>query len=138
MRILRLMGRLDVAGEAEIETKFAAYCALEGGRVLVDIGGVEFISSIGLGMLILNAKALAGRGGKIALLNPAPNVRSVLELSGNPSITPCTMVSSLQRLSCTPADCSDSSLSSPPGTLRATGILPSPPEHRYAMPIHKN
>ena len=88
MRMLRLAGRLDVAGAAAIETRFAGYCAVEGGRVLVDMAAVDFMSSIGIRMLVLNANALVGRGGKMVLLNPTPNVRSVLEVSGIPSIIP--------------------------------------------------
>jgi hypothetical protein len=37
VHLLKLSGRLDIVRTGEIETKFAGYCAVEKGRVLVDL-----------------------------------------------------------------------------------------------------
>jgi anti-anti-sigma factor len=86
--LLKLTGRLDILGTGEIETKFAGYCAVEGERVLVDLFAVDFLASIGIRMLVVNAKALAARGGRMILLNPSPDVARVLEIAGIPAKIP--------------------------------------------------
>jgi anti-anti-sigma factor len=48
----------------------------------VDLSEVDYISSIGVHMLITSASSVAGRGGKLALLTPQPGVLQVLELTG--------------------------------------------------------
>jgi anti-sigma B factor antagonist len=88
VHLLKLSGRLDIIGTGEIETEFAGYCAVDKGRVLVDLSGVDFLTSIGIRLLVVNAKALAARGGRMILLNPRPEVRTVLEIAGIPAIIP--------------------------------------------------
>lgn len=86
--LLKLSGRLDIIGTGEIETKFAGYCAVEKGRVLVELSGVDFLASIGIRLLVVNAKAVAARGGRMILLNPSRDVGKVLEIAGIPAIIP--------------------------------------------------
>lgn len=86
--LITLIGRLDIMGVNKIETKFAAYCAGEIPRVLVDMSGVDFLASIGIRLLVTNAKSLRSRNGKMALLNPTPDVMNVLEITDIPSIIP--------------------------------------------------
>jgi len=86
--LLKLVGRLDLIGTGEIETKFAGYCSGDKVRVAVDLSGVDFLASIGIRLFVLTAKSIAIRGGKMALLNPTPSVRSVLEITGIPAIIP--------------------------------------------------
>ena len=50
-------------------------------RMLLDMESVDFIDSTGLSALIGALKATRRTGGNIGLLNPAPTVRSVLELT---------------------------------------------------------
>jgi anti-sigma B factor antagonist len=88
IRLLKLIGALDIAGTGEIETKFAAYCAQDKARVVVDLSEVDFLASIGIRLLTLNAKSVLSRGGKMVLLNPIPEVRQVLEITGIPAIIP--------------------------------------------------
>jgi len=88
IRVIKLNGKLDVLGAGEIETKFTGHCAGGKVHVLTDLSEVSFLASIGIRMLIVNAKSIAGRGGKMALVNPVPEVKHVLELSGIPSIIP--------------------------------------------------
>ncbi|HXQ34352.1 MAG TPA: STAS domain-containing protein [Anaerolineales bacterium] len=88
IRLIKLAGELDIIGVGAIETKFAGYCGGDGARVLVDLSGVEFLASIGIRLLILNSKSLSNRGGRMVLLNPSPEVRSVLEITGVPAIIP--------------------------------------------------
>jgi anti-anti-sigma factor len=86
--LIKLNGKLDIIGTGEIETKFAGYCSGEKVRVVVDLSEVDFLSSIGIRLLMLTAKSIASRGGKMALLNPIPEVQHVLEITGIPAIIP--------------------------------------------------
>jgi len=84
--LINLIGRLDIIGTGEIETKFAGYCTGENVRVIVDLSEVDFLASIGIRLLTLTAKSVASRGGKIVILNPIPEVQEVLEITGIPAI----------------------------------------------------
>lgn len=86
--LIKLIGRLDIFGTGEIETKFTGYCSGDNVRVIVDLSEVDFLASIGIRLLILTAKSVATRGGKMVLLNPIPDVHHVLELTGIPAIIP--------------------------------------------------
>jgi anti-anti-sigma factor len=88
IRLIKLNGKLDIMGVGAIETKFSGYCGGENPRVLVDLSEVEFLASIGIRLLTLNAKSIASRGGRMVLLSPNPEVRSVLEITGIPAIIP--------------------------------------------------
>ena len=88
IRLIKLIGKLDIVGVNEIETKFTGYCAGKGVRVLVDLSAVDFLASIGIRLLVTNAKSLLTRGGRMALLNPTPDVKDVLEITGIPDIIP--------------------------------------------------
>lgn len=87
-RLIKLSGRLDIIGTGEIETRFAGYCAVNQCRILVDLSGVDFLASIGIRLLVINAKSVASRGGHMFILNPTPDVRHVLDISGIPPIIP--------------------------------------------------
>jgi anti-anti-sigma factor len=59
--------------------------------VVVDLSGVPFVASMGMRLLLLVAKTMAVRGGKMALLSPQPEVAAVLRTAGIDSIVPiCT------------------------------------------------
>ena len=86
--MIKLIGKMDIIGVGEVETSFAGYCAGDGIRMLVDLSEVEFLASIGIRLLTLTAKSVASRGGKMALVNPIPNVEQVLDVTGIPAIIP--------------------------------------------------
>jgi anti-anti-sigma factor len=88
IRLIKLIGKLDIVGVGQIETQFAGYCAGDGVRVVVDLSDVDFLASIGIRMLTLTAKSVVNRGGKIVLLNPVSDVQEVLEVTGIPAIIP--------------------------------------------------
>ena len=88
IRMINLTGKFDIIGTGEIETKFTGYCAGNGVRVIVDLSGVDFLASIGIRLLMLTAKSVNKRGGKMVILNPTPDVKNVLEVTGIPGIIP--------------------------------------------------
>jgi anti-anti-sigma factor len=88
IRMIKLIGKLDIVGVGQIETKFAGYCGGDRVRVVVDLTDVDFLASIGIRLLTLTAKSVASRGGRMVLLNPTPEVQQVLEVTGIPAIIP--------------------------------------------------
>lgn len=88
IRLIKLNGTLDLSGVSGVELEFVRRCAGENVCVLVDLSKVNYISSIGIPLLINSAKAVVKNGGKMALLNPQNNVENILELTGIPLIIP--------------------------------------------------
>ena len=88
IRLIKLSGKLDILGTGEIETKFTGYCAGDKVRVIVDLSEVNFLASIGIRLLMLTAKSVTRRGGKMVIVNPIPDVQHVLEVTGIPAIIP--------------------------------------------------
>jgi len=88
IRMIKLAGKFDIVGTGEIETKFTGYCSGDKVRVIVDLSEVSFLASIGIRLLMLTAKSVNKRGGKMVILNPIPDVKNVLEVTGIPAIIP--------------------------------------------------
>ncbi len=87
-RLIQLNGTLDMNGTYTIEVEFVRHCLGENVHVLVDLSKVNYISSIGIPMLVNAAKLVTKHGGKLALLRPQKSVESMLELVGIPPIIP--------------------------------------------------
>lgn len=82
-----LAGRMDIAGAMEMELQFAAAVSAQK-AVIVDLAAVPFIASMGLRALILGAKSMHSKGGKMVLLNPVADVAAVLSASGTDTLIP--------------------------------------------------
>jgi anti-anti-sigma factor len=83
-----LSGRMDIQGVGEIETRLVGMTASPRMRIIVDMAAVPFMSSIGVRALLMNAKAVGRRGGKLVLLGPDANVKGVLETAGIDQLIP--------------------------------------------------
>jgi anti-sigma B factor antagonist len=85
---ISLTGRLDMKNALLIDTRFTALVAAETGLVVVDMSCVDFIASIGIRLLISNAKALANRGGRLVLCQLQPMVKKTIEATGIATLLP--------------------------------------------------
>jgi anti-sigma B factor antagonist len=85
---IELAGRMDSASVQEIDGRLSALTAARHAFVLVDLSQVPFLASIGIRILLTNARVLRQRGGKMALLNPQAMVEEVLRVTGIESIIP--------------------------------------------------
>jgi anti-anti-sigma factor len=80
---VRVSGRLDAAGVAAIEASIArAAEASPGGRLALDLADVSYLSSVGLRLLMLVARTLEKRGGRLVVANPTDEVAMVLAVAG--------------------------------------------------------
>jgi anti-sigma B factor antagonist len=83
-----LTGRLDAAGLQGSDIKFTGFTAARRKPTLVDLSGVEFIASLGVGLLINCAKSLAQHGTLLVLLSPSEPVEKVLRTLGIDQVIP--------------------------------------------------
>jgi anti-anti-sigma factor len=99
---VRLVGRMDYAGATEIDAKFMAIAGREK-FVLVDMSKVSFLASMGIRTLIMAAKALNERHGKMILFSPEMMVAKVLKTSGTDTLIPVYYDLSLARTALQPS-----------------------------------
>jgi anti-anti-sigma factor len=83
-----LTGRLDTTGVEEIEESFSDATAARGRPAIIDLSGIEFMASRGIGLLFGNGKKLMKAGHKMVLLNPKGLVESVLKMSKVDTVMP--------------------------------------------------
>jgi anti-sigma B factor antagonist len=83
-----LVGRLDVAGLHAVDVKFHSYTAARRKPTLVDLSGLEFITSLGMGMFISCAKSLQRHKARMVLLNPTGLVNEALRAVGIDQVIP--------------------------------------------------
>src|SRR5215471_5077665 len=76
-----LRGRLDTAHVGDIEAQFKAVVQTQR-AVVVDLSETEYLSSLGVRLLLSGAKVVRNKGGKLVLLSPKDNVRAVLGIAG--------------------------------------------------------
>jgi len=84
---LVLSGRIDIAGAQEIDMPINV---VAGSRraVVIDLSGVDFMASMGLRLLVVCAKSIFSKRGKVVLLSPQPPVEEVIRVSGIDTLIP--------------------------------------------------
>jgi anti-anti-sigma factor len=76
---ITLRGRMDIEGTNEIALRLSSETSTEKSGVVVDLSDVDFMASVGIGVLVRAYKALKLRGGKMVILNPQKVVELVLD-----------------------------------------------------------
>jgi anti-anti-sigma factor len=85
---IRLNGRMDAAGAGRIGVPFTASVVAAGRGAAIDLSGVTFIASMGIGLLISAARGLRSKGSKMVLFGAQPMVQEVLEQAAIDQIIP--------------------------------------------------
>ena len=78
---MTLAGKLDIAGAGELVQPLATVAGTRR-NILVDMTGVDFISSMGIRHLVTAARTVGRSGRTLCLLNPGPLVTDVLRTAG--------------------------------------------------------
>jgi anti-anti-sigma factor len=73
-----LRGRLNNAGVEAVDARFKEVAGSKR-AVVVDLSQVSFLTSLAIRMLVIGARAVANRGGKLVLSSPSEGVTSVLQ-----------------------------------------------------------
>jgi anti-anti-sigma factor len=85
--VFRLTGRMTLGMRLrEIESKITDTTDNGVERLILDLSGVEFIDSAGLGVLMILYGNMKVRGGQLRLVAPAARVLDVLKLTHTDSI----------------------------------------------------
>jgi anti-anti-sigma factor len=82
-----LTGRIDIAA-AQTDTFVLSMVRDMARSVIFDLTGVAYIASMGMRNIIVCAKAIQDRGGKVAMYGPPPDVREVITITGVDSLIP--------------------------------------------------
>jgi anti-anti-sigma factor len=77
---LVLAGRLDTHTYAELDQRLAPL--LESGirSLVLDLAGLDYISSAGVRSIFKARKALSAHGGKVVVANPQPHIQKVFDV----------------------------------------------------------
>jgi anti-anti-sigma factor len=80
--VVTLKGRLDAATSKAVEDRLLSL--IEGGdvRLVIDLEQLDYISSVGLRVLMLTAKRLRTANGAIVVCALQPTVQQVFEIAG--------------------------------------------------------
>lgn len=85
---LGLTGRLDTAGVDAVEARFNAAAIAADRHALVNLSDVDFVSSMGVRMLLTAAKAMKQRHRRFMLVVPPGAVREMLETAAIDTLIP--------------------------------------------------
>ena len=84
--VVSAVGQINSANAAEVESALLAHVN-QGERLCVlDLGGLDYISSAGLRVVLMLAKSLKQKSGQLILCALQPQVHEVFDISGFLSI----------------------------------------------------
>ena len=86
--VIELGGRLDADSVPELERFSGALIDDGATSVVIDLYGLEYISSAGLRSILIISKRLRSAGGRLGLARAAGPVSEVLSISGFPDMMP--------------------------------------------------
>jgi anti-anti-sigma factor len=84
---LILAGKMDIEGAASVDKEFSDVASSRK-KVVVDLADVDFLASLGMRTLVVTAKSIMRRGGRMVLISPQPSVEKALRSSGIDTIIP--------------------------------------------------
>jgi stage II sporulation protein AA (anti-sigma F factor antagonist) len=80
--IVTPQGRFDTNGAPEVEPILTDHIERGAKQIVLDLSRVEYISSIGLRVILKTVMAMSRTGGRVVLCGGNDQVRTVLQLSG--------------------------------------------------------
>jgi anti-sigma B factor antagonist len=84
---INLRGRFDTTGAVVVQLPLNKVVT-EKSRVMVDLSGVGFLASYAIRVLLVAAKILDGKGGRMAILCPNNNVAKILKTAKVDALIP--------------------------------------------------
>ncbi len=79
--VIKLEGRLDASTATSVKGKIDAVIEGKSRNLVIDMGGISFIDSSGLGTLVGSLRTINKAGGDIKISSLQDQVRSVFELT---------------------------------------------------------
>jgi anti-anti-sigma factor len=84
--LVTVSGRVDSATAPDFEKALQALVQANRSQIILDLKGVEYMSSAGIRGMVSSLKAAKAGGGDVRLAHPSARVKEVLELAGLLSI----------------------------------------------------
>ena len=91
---IALAGRLDTQSVARVEAEFVSAIVPQGNDAIVDLSAVDYMTSMGIRMLVSTARSLKLRERKLALYGVNPLVGEVFEAVALQKIIPICVTES--------------------------------------------
>ncbi len=108
VKTLALSGRLDTSSAPQLESEGISLISKGCKALVVDLSGLEYISSSGLRALLSIAKKIMPLGGKLALCCAGGLIKDVLSLSGFSTLIPVKETHTEAVAACSPSVGGDS------------------------------
>jgi anti-anti-sigma factor len=86
--VIKIVGRMDATSAPQFEEESAKLIDTGEKTLVVDMSGLEYISSAGLRSILATGKKLKGIGGALVFGNMQGMVKEVFDISGFTSIFP--------------------------------------------------
>ena len=80
--VLEVNGELDLHSSPPLRAELLRLSEGASPQIVVDLAGVSFIDSTGIGVLVGGLKKARERGGKLVFCSPQPRVKRVFEITG--------------------------------------------------------
>lgn len=79
--VLKLVGKLNMVSASHLRDVISSAIVAGNSRLAIDLSGVDFMDSSGLGALINGLKTARQAGGDLRIASPTEQVQLVLELT---------------------------------------------------------
>ena len=80
--VLHVSGRLDASTAAELEAILIPLIEQNGKKIVLNLDGLEYISSAGLRILLLGMKMMKKVSGKMVICEMIEHIREIFEIAG--------------------------------------------------------
>ncbi len=88
MKVLSLVGKLDIFSRNSFREKIEDHKRNGVKGLIIDLNGISFIDSVGVGALVVAAKTFQNIKGKVILVNPQESVKKALDAMNLSSLLP--------------------------------------------------
>ncbi len=82
IKIVEVLGDIDGNTAPDAQTQILAQADQPGSKLIFDMGGVAYMSSAGLRLLLVMYRKIVGKGGKVVVVNIPANIANTMEATG--------------------------------------------------------
>ena len=80
--VVELVGDIDCKTAPDAQAKILTQAEKPGRKLILDMGGVTFMSSAGLRLLLVMYRNIVGKGGKVVVANIPSDIAGTMEATG--------------------------------------------------------
>ncbi len=82
INVVKIDGRLDTTNYSELETQLSSLLEKNEANILLDLGGLEYVSSSGLRIFLMFLKKIKAVNGRFMLCGMSKDILEIFEISG--------------------------------------------------------